>query len=687
MDSLQWQGNCLDDRQKGRQEVFRRRTNRNNNKNTTVTRMKRILVALFLMIGFAGFSQFGNQQTQQDLVSWSYTTEKISETDYNLIFKASIEPQWHVYSQFTKPGGPMPLEISFENSGTDFELVGVAEEGDTYTEYNDIFEVDETFFKDKLLVTQRIHLLKGDISAVQGSLTYQVCKDVCIQGNQDFAFSLTGVKAETKKKIVSERDAELSAKLVLPLKNTHYIGNGEAEKSFWQVFVLGFLGGLLALFTPCVFPMIPLTVSFFTKQSSNKTKGKANAFLYGFFIVAIYLLLSLPFHLIEGVNKEVLNNISTNAYLNTGFFVIFIVFAISFFGYFEITLPQSWSNKMDNASNVGGLLGIFFMAVTLALVSFSCTGPILGSLLAGSLSSDGGAMQLTVGMGGFGLALALPFAIFALFPNLLTSLPKSGGWMTTTKVFLGYLELAFAFKFFSNADLVMHWGILKWEIFVGVWILIFVLLTLYMFGVYRFPHDGKGKLSKGRLAIGVISGIFSVYLILGLVGVNKLELLSGFPPQRSYSLFTHEEKSELTVFQDFDKGIAFAKENDKLVMLDFTGWACVNCRKVEEQIWTDAEVGKLLKDHVVIISMYVDDRMKLAEEEQFNYQYDNGNVKSIKTVGDKWSTLQDINFKSISQPFYVLMTPDYELLNKPMQYEKTEVYLAWLKKGIDNSGK
>lgn len=649
--------------------------------------MKNVLVALFLLIGFFGFSQFGMQK-QEDLVKWSYDVEKISDTDYNLIFKAFIAPEWHVYSQFTEPGGPQPLELTFEGAATEFELVGAAEEGDTFTQYNDIFEVNETFFRDDLLVTQRIHLLKGDITSVHGSLTYQVCKDVCIQGSEDFAFSLAGGKAEAKKKTISEHDAELSAKLVLPAKNTHYIGDGEAEKTFWQVFILGFLGGLLALFTPCVFPMIPLTVSFFTKQSGSKTKGKFNAILYGFFIVAIYLLLSLPFHLIDSINKEVLNNISTNAYLNTGFFVIFIVFAISFFGYFEITLPQSWSNKMDNASNVGGLLGIFFMAVTLALVSFSCTGPILGSLLAGSLSSDGGATQLTVGMGGFGLALALPFAIFALFPSLLSSLPKSGGWMTTTKVVLGYLELAFAFKFFSNADLVMHWGILKWELFMGAWILIFLLLTLYLFGAYRFPHDGpKGKLSKGRLVIGVISAAMLVYLSLGLFKVNDLKLLSGFPPPKSYSIFPQEEHGELTVFKDLDAGIAFAKEHDKVVMLDFTGWACVNCRKVEEQIWTDKEVGSLLKNDVVIISLYVDDRMELPETDQFNYQYDNGHVKHIKTIGNKWSTLQDINFKSISQPFYVLMTPDYEILNYPMQYEKTEVYLDWLKTGLSNARK
>ncbi|GLB49793.1 protein-disulfide reductase DsbD family protein [Neptunitalea lumnitzerae] len=651
--------------------------------------MKNLFAVVLLLTGFLGFSQFGNQQPMQvEPVKWFYSVEKISETEFDLIFKANIEPEWHVYSQFTSEGGSLPLEFKFENAGADYELVGTAAEGDTYTEYNEIFEVDETFFKDELYVKQRIHLLKGDLKAVYGKLTYQVCKEVCINGDQEFAFSLTGQKAEVKKKVMTERDAELSSALVLSLKNTHYLENTEEQKGYWEVFVLGFLGGFIALLTPCVFPIIPLTVSFFTKRNENSTKGKANALLYGFFIVLIYLLLSLPFHLLTTINPDILGNISTNAFLNAFFFIIFLFFAFSFFGYYEITLPNSWTNKMDNASNIGGVIGIFFMAVTLAIVSFSCTGPILGSLLAGSLTADGGAMLLTVGMGAFGLALALPFAFFALFPNLLKSLPKSGGWMTTTKVFLGFLELAFALKFLSNADLVMHWGILKKEVFIGLWIVLFVLLTLYLFGVYRFPHDGpKGKLSKGRLGLGILSGVFSVYLILGIAGVNNLRLLSGFPPPSFYSLFPGKHESDLTIFTDMEEGMAYAKENDKLVMLDFTGWACVNCRKVEEQIWTDERVNEILEKDVVIISLYTDDRKALEEAEQFKYQYDNGSVKDIETIGDKWATMRYINFKTTSQPYYVLMTTDYEMLNVPMQYEPVEAYLSWLETGVANAKK
>ncbi len=650
--------------------------------------MKKLLVLLLLLTGFVGFSQMGGGQLQEEPVHWSYTVEKTSDTDFTLIFKAEIAPKWHVYSQFTPDGGALPTEITYTGVGEQFELVGKAEESNTETHFNDIFGVDETFFSDEAIIKQKIHLLDATATSIQGNIFYQACIDVCINRDEDFAFSLTGGTAEVAQKEVSEKDAQLSSELVLPLKNTDYLKGEQEDQSFWQVFILGFLGGLIALLTPCVFPMIPLTVSFFTKQNKDARKGKANAFLYGFFIVFIYLLLSLPFHLIDTLDPEILNNISTNAFLNSGFFAIFLFFAFSFFGYYELTLPNSWSSKMDNASNVGGVIGIFFMAVTLAIVSFSCTGPILGSLLAGSLSSDGGAMQLTVGMGGFGLALALPFALFALFPSLLNSLPKSGGWMTTTKVVLGYLELAFAFKFLSNADLVMHWGFLKREIFIGVWVVFFVLLTLYLFGVYRFPHDGpKGKLSKGRLSVGLISGVFSIYLILGLFGVNELKILSGFPPPSTYSIFEKNRESDLTIYKNLDEGMAYAREHDKVVMLDFTGWACVNCRKVEEQVWTDPKVNEILKNEIVIISLYVDDRADLPEAEQFNYEKANGYVKRIETIGDKWATFQAINFKSASQPFYVLMTPEYEILNVPQQYVPTQEYLSWLETGLERAGK
>src|SRR5690606_39251382 len=354
-------------------------------------------------------------------------------------------------------------------------------------------------------------------------------------------------------------------------------------------------------------------------------KGITNSILYGLFIVGIYLALSIPFHFIDTLDPEILNTISTNVWLNILFFVIFVFFAFSFFGYYELTLPNSWGNKMDSASNIGGVMGIFFMALTLAIVSFSCTGPILGSLLAGSLSADGGAGQLTAGMTGFGAALALPFALFALFPNWLNSLPKSGGWMTSVKVVLGFIELALAFKFLSNADLVEHWGLLKREIFIGIWILVGISMVLYLFGIIRFPHDGpKAKPGKGRIFLGIATLAFVVYLIPGLTNTShaNLKLLSGFPPPLFYSIYEKETEGPLGLkaYKDFDEGVAAAKAENKPILLDFTGWACVNCRKMEEQVWSEPEVFELMKSEFILISLYVDDRKELPEDQKFNYQ-------------------------------------------------------------------
>jgi len=365
-----------------------------------------------------------------------------------------------------------------------------------------------------------------------------------------------------------------------------------------------------------------------------------------------------------------------------------VFFAFSFFGYYELTLPSSWANKMDSASSkVGGGLGIFFMALTLAIVSFSCTGPILGGLLGSTTLAEGNvATNLTSGMVGFGLALALPFALFAMFPAWLNSLPKSGGWMTTVKVVLGFLELALAFKFLSNADLVGNWGILKREIFVGIWVVLFVLMTLYLFGLFRFPHDGpKKNLSPARKIIGLISFAFTVYLALGLFNINALKLLSGFPPPGFYSVVETESDCPLGLdcFKDFEEGVAYAQEVNKPILLDFTGWACVNCRKMEENVWSDSSVYPLLKDEYVLISLYVDDRKELPDSEKFDFKYDSGRVKAIETIGQKWGTFQTINFNAASQPYYVLLSPDLEILNEAVQYVDVETYEAWLKSGLE----
>lgn len=647
--------------------------------------MRISLFFLVVLSSFFSFSQMGNQQP----VKWKYEVEQLSDAEYKLILKGTIDPEWHVYSQFTPEGGALPTELTFEGVGVDFELLGAAQEGKTYTQYSEIFEVDETFFKNEALITQHIRLLNPEIKKIRGNIFYQACIDVCINLDEDFVFSLDGSEASLVYEEIDERSKELSSQLKLPLKNVELLQESatasQSNTGLWGIFILGFLGGLLALLTPCVFPMIPLTVSFFTKQNKSKGKGIANAILYGFFILLIYVLLSIPFHFLDSIDPEILNTISTNIWLNVAFFIIFLFFAFSFFGYYELTLPSSWSNKMDNASNIGGIVGIFFMAVTLALVSFSCTGPILGSLLAGSLTAEGGAMQLTAGMAGFGVALALPFALFALFPNWLNSLPKSGGWMTTTKVVLGFLELALAFKFLSNADLVAHWGILKREIFIGIWVLIFILMSLYLFGIIRFPHDNlKAKLSKIRVSIGIISTLFSVYLILGLFGQNQLKLLSGFPPPAFYTVA--EQKSDcplgLNCFKDFETGLAYAKLQNKPIMLDFTGWACVNCRKMEEHVWSDSEVFQLINDEYVLISLYIDNRKELPEVSQFDFQYDSGRVKKIKTIGEKWATFQAVNFHTASQPYYVLLSPELEILSAPQQYTDIETYKNWLEEGI-----
>ena len=635
-----------------------------------------------------------HSQDERNPVVWEQQITKISDTEYELVMQAKIQEGWHVYSQFTSEFGSLPSEFTFNGAGTIYELIDGTVESETITEYSDIFEVEETFFKENAVFTQRIKILDTAVNQIEVDLFYQVCKEVCIPADKKFIFTLDGSKAKELITTVDNRSLELGKQLRLDLKNRELLTQGQDTIStgtnIWVIFGLGFLGGLIALLTPCVFPMIPLTVSFFTKHSQNKSKGIINALLYGFFIVLIYFLLSLPFHLFHSVDSQILNTIATNIWLNVFFFLVFMFFAFSFFGYYELTLPSSWANKMDAASSkVGGVVGIFFMAVTLAIVSFSCTGPILGGLLGGTTLAEGEvATNLTAGMTGFGVALALPFALFALFPAWLNSLPKSGGWMTTVKVVLGFLEIGLALKFLSNADMVGHWGILKREIFLGIWIVLGIAMTLYLLGVYKFPHDGPAKkLSVGRKLIAFVSLVFTIYLVLGLTKITSLKLLSGFPPPEFYSVFEQESDCPLGIdcFKDFDAGLAYAKKVDKPILLDFTGWACVNCRKMEENVWSDTEVYPILKNNYVLISLYTDDRQELPESEQFNFQYDNGRVKPIKNIAQKWGTFQDINFNSISQPFYVLLSPDLEVLNTSIQNSDVPTYKNWLLEGLRNN--
>lgn len=658
-----------------------------------------LLLVFSLLISAQSWAQFGFEQQDNSInpSSWESSVEKKSDSIYTVFITAQVDEGWHLPSQRKlkeDENGPIPTEFNFEYDTLVLEKIGSTKEPEGITKFDEIFKTDLTYFENEVIFEQDFKI-KANEGSLDLEILFMICNDeMCLpQDQKRFNFSIDNFNLKVSKTEAIEiksKDKTKTEALKLDLKgeSEFQINSEEEQDSNFTIFLLGFVGGLIALLTPCVFPMIPLTVSFFTKGARTKKLGLINAIMYGVFIFLIYLLLSVPFHLLDSVNPEILNSISTNPILNVIFFVIFIVFAFSFFGYYEITLPNSWSSRLDQkATSVGGIIGIFFMAITLALVSFSCTGPILGSLLGGSLTADGGATMLTFGMGGFGLALALPFALFALFPNWLNSLPKSGGWLNTVKVVLGFLELGLAFKFLSNADLVEHWGILKREVFIGIWIVIGIAMVLYLFGKLKFPHDGPlQKLSKGRIFVGILTLGFVIYLIPGLTNSPNanLKFLSGFPPPLFYSIYDKETEGPLGLkaYKDFDKGLQAAKAQNKPILLDFTGWACVNCRKMEEQVWSVPEVFEIIKNDYILISLYVDDKAKLEEENRFNFERSNGSVKKIRTIGDKWATFQTLNFRNNSQPYYVLLSPDLEILNETIGYEpSSKAYLAWLKKG------
>ena len=666
--------------------------------------MNRYLLLILSLISFFSQAQI------LDPVAWTYESNKIGDDEFELNFIASIEDDWAIYSHYLEDGGPLPTNFAF-TTNSDYELVGQLIEHDVnkVTKYDSVFDMVVTKFYKEARFTQQIKLVSKS-SIISGNLEYMTCDDTQCTFKPDnpfmFQLSLDGelIAKDTtiNQMIVDDNEINLSLYGLLPAEmskletvcqnDTLTLADSENKNSLWGIFGLGFLGGLLALLTPCVFPMIPLTVSFFTKKKTERSSGISRAILYGFFILAVYLILSIPFHLIDSINPDILNEISTNVTLNILFFIIFLFFAFSFFGYYELTLPSSWTNKTSQGESLGGVLGVFFMALTLAIVSFSCTGPILGSLLAGSLTAEGGAWQLTFGMGGFGLALGLPFALFAMFPNLLNTLPKSGGWLNTTKVVLGFLELALAFKFLSNADLVKHWGFLKIEIFLGIWIVIFLCLALYLFGKIKFPHDSVlNKLSFIRLGFGMVALLFTFYLFSGFQ-INKstktfspLTLLSGLAPPVGYSLFYPNEcPNNLNCFKDLKEGINYAKQVGKPIILDFTGFACVNCRKMEEHIWPDPKIDALLREKFVLISLYVDDKKELPNDEQIFVNRINGGTRQLKNYGHKWAHFQTQFFQSNSQPFYVLLDSEGEkLLNKPVGYTPdVEEYASFLECGL-----
>jgi thiol:disulfide interchange protein len=667
--------------------------------------MKKIL---FILLTFLAFAK-GNAQVL-DPVKWTTSIEKKSENNYILTFNGVIEKEWHLYSQFTPDGGPLPLEIIFKDQKGNFNLVGKAKEGKTATAFNDIFGVNETFFHDKAQIQQEITLVNPKITSIQVELNYQVCKEVCINLEKKFTFKIptteaataatvATVKLDTAKVDTTSTFSVVTKESVEPVEKIAIEKSKPAsQRGLWSIFFIAFFSGFAALLTPCVFPMIPMTVSFFTKQSKNRAAGIKNAIIYGISIILIYVLLGFLVTWIFGA--DALNALSTNVWFNIIFFILLVVFATSFLGAFEIMLPNSWANKVDSQADRGGIIGILFMALALAIVSFSCTGPIVGTLLVEAASKGG--IAPIIGMLGFSLALALPFMLFAMFPGWLHSLPKSGGWLNTVKVVLGFLELALAFKFLSNADLVLQLHLLEREVFLVIWIAIFGTLAFYLFGKITLPHDSPlSHISVGRLSLGLLVLSFTIYLIPGLWGA-PLKLISAFPPPMEYSESPlgvgssgTENKStsvlpegakfgphQIVVFDDYDKGLAYAKMVNKPIMLDFTGHACVNCRKMENNVWSDASILPILKNEVVLISLYVDDKRELPKSEQFTSK---STGAEIETIGDKWTDFMITKYNTNTQPLYVLTDLQGNNLNEKqptISYVPVEEYEVWLKEGI-----
>lgn len=659
--------------------------------------MNKLVLTLLLLLAFANI----HAQILKP-VKWSSKVEKISDTEYNLVMDGKIDDEWHVYSQFTPADGPLPAEFSFENAKGNYELVGKTKESPYKKQFNDIFGVDEYYFEHKVTFTQKIKILNAKLTSIKAKIDYQVCKQACINDKMSFTFQLSG-KVETTKEEATDIAKDSASTTSKPtdtttvkteVKTVTETPKPEEDRGLLTIFFLAFAGGLAALLTPCVFPMIPMTVSFFTKQSKNPGQGKRNAIFYGISIIAIYVVLGLAITGIFGA--DALNALSTNPWFNVFFFLLLVIFAVSFLGAFEIMLPNSWANKVDRQADRGGIVGILFMALALAIVSFSCTGPIVGTLLVESASKGG--IAPIVGMLGFSSALALPFMLFAMFPSWLHSLPKSGGWLNTVKVSLGFLELALAFKFLSNADLVLQLHLLEREVFLAIWIAIFGIWGLYLLGKVMTPHDSPiTHISVGRLSLGLLVMAFTIYMIPGLFGA-PLKLISAFPPPQTYSesptgFFGNSMSSEkglpdgaeigphgLTVFTDYDKGLAYAKKVNKTIMLDFTGYACVNCRKMENNVWSDEKVLDVLKNDVVLISLYVDDKRELPKSEQTVSKITGNEITSI---GDKWTEFIITRYQTNTQPFYVLIDLKEQKLNTPISYTpNVDDYIVWLKDGI-----
>ncbi len=685
-------------------------------------------ISLFILLISLGLS---TTKAQDNPVHIKLSNKKVSACEYDLIFTASIDEPWHMYSlNKLADDGPNPTVFTFKKSA-DYELVGKVKQGAPLKEFDKVFEMNVEYFKHTATFTQRVKLLTDKKVSIKGKYEYQACtEEKCIfPPADDFSFDVTG-SAEcltngTGVKLIPVTATNTAQTDSVTIKDsialTNVVDNkinpnqpelktgtnatpGKTEnKAWWAIFIAGFLGGLTALLTPCVFPMIPMNVSFFTKQSKTKSQGIKNAFLFSISIIVLYVALGLGVTLIFGAGA--LHSLSTNVWFNLAFFVLLLVFAMSFLGAFEITIPSSFVNKIDAKSDKGGYIGIFFMAFTLVLVSFSCTGPIIGTLLVEAATSVSGPFW---GMLGFSVALALPFGLFAAFPGWLNSLPQSGGWLNTVKVTLGFLELALALKFASNADLVVQAGILNREVFVGLWIAIFALLTLYLLGVFKTSHDSDVKyVSVGRLFVAITSFFVTIYLIPGLWGA-PLKLFSGILPPLEYSESPHGfggsagntntpavpkdaefekymevNKNGIIHFKnDYEHALAYAKKVGKPLLIDFTGHACANCRKTEDYVWPDAEVTKRLNNNVVLVSLYVDDKRALDPKDYMKVQW-YGKEREITDIGDKFKYLEETIYGSSTQPLYVLVDSNEKLLNQVRGYDPSiPDYIKWLDDGI-----
>ncbi|UQB70353.1 protein-disulfide reductase DsbD family protein [Epilithonimonas zeae] len=680
---------------------------------------KLVLSTLFLLIITIFNAQIKNP------IKFKFDVVSVGKDEYEAVLTGTIEDKWHIYSQDLPPDSGIPTEFKI-TSKQGIQLLGKVQEiGKKHDEFSEAFGAQIVYYSNKVVFKQKFKPKDATKPAtITAEIMYQTCNDrVCLAPNTlEFEKQIEGSKTavapegtleKTKDTVYEVAPAGQVGTILKPTNiETPAVAKQEGLKvnsldfknpltncgaaqqkpndDNWLVLGLGFLGGLIALLTPCVFPMIPLTVSFFTKGNKDKAKGKRDAFIYGFFILLIFVLLSIPFHIIDGISGNIFNQISTNIWLNLFFFAIFLFFALSFFGYYEITLPSSIANKSSKAEEAGGLIGIFFMALTLVIVSFSCTGPILGSLLGGVVAGATNVPTLlTFALAGFGLAWALVFGLLALFPQALQSLPKSGGWMNTVKVVLGFIELALALKFLSKADLVSKTFLLKRELFIVLWIIIAIGLVVYLFGKIRFPHDDKKpKISLGRRILGVFGIVFVAYLIQGLIPSEKpkLQLLSGILPPLNVSYF-HEEKDGilgLKPYHNYFEAIEVAKKENKPVLIDFTGYGCENCRKMEEFVWSQDDILPILQNDVIIASVYVDDKEELPENEQIKIDMGEGQMKKVKTIGDKWSLFQQVNFNNNSQPHYVLVTPDQKVINSPVSgYMPKEDFKKFLKCGID----